>query len=655
MAMVNDKISPEEKLLKVIKGENVPVPPKVVPSFAGSNAGTVSSVVPPLSAVLESIINAPNPVRSGTPVLPAVPLAFDREPRGASSAQTGKSLSFQEQQAMIRNLAATYSVAPRQPVPAQTTQAAVKPQTSFVPAQPVVVPASPETPKPQPVVAPVMPAKTASAAPAKAEVVTGPASERPVTRVPLPEQKTVQAVPAVAKPVPVKDTVAPKPVAVPVALPVDKPVTQVTPVSGVAAPAAKPAVSPPAAEAVPAVQPKPKPVVPPPAAQTAPAAQSVSKPVNVPDSKVESKPVTAVPVQPVKPVPQAVKEQSMSAVSAAPLKAVAPPSKPVEPPKPQAAPKAEPKPVPPQPAAVSKVPASPAAVKPVEVQKPKPAVPVAQAPVPAAPKSVEAKAQPKPEIKTAATVTAKPPAQPEKPKVATPAPADEKPKLKVAKSDAAVAQDAVKPVELKIKPKTVSAEEPGDMVPPPPVVIAKKPAEKKRYVIRNINLGLVAAILLLIAFSVSEIFAKLRTDEMLNQIPGPLEQAVAGQNGQDAGVIYQLPALETIVQGMGDRPLLSLPGQKVKETAIAGGPEKAPQMMDWMKYVQDSVKLMGFSGSQTEGTQQAIVQEGKDKDSRINFFKQGQKVQIQGRDIQVESIKDDQVVLNDGQRKMTLK
>ncbi len=192
-------------------------------------------------------------------------------------------------------------------------------------------------------------------------------------------------------------------------------------------------------------------------------------------------------------------------------------------------------------------------------------------------------------------------------------------------------------------------------MPVPPVVIAKKKEQQKRYVIRDINLGLVAAILLLIAFSVREIFAKLKIDEYFSRVPGAVEQPVAGGETQDSGSTYRLPALETIIQGMGDRPLLSMPGQRAKETPAEATVDKGPQLMDWMKYVQESVKLMGFSGSQAEGNLQVIVQEGKDKDARINFFKTGQKFQIQGKDIQVESIRDDQVTLTDGQRKMMLK
>jgi len=620
MVMFDDKISPEEKLLKVIKGENVPVQSKANTAFVGSRTGTVNSVVPPLSSVLESIINA-----SGSPVVSTM-----------SPAQAAfKPLSFQEQQAMIHNLAATYSAAPPLP-PAHvpTTQAAVKQKPYSAPTQPVVVPVSNEVPKPQPVVQPVVPAKAVSAAPAKVEVIAGPVKDEFVSRVPLSEQKTApsfskpvsEAAPIAAKPVPLQEVTAPNPAAVPVAVPVavvasvGKTVTPVS-TSGVDLPAPSSVASQPVVKATPASQPAPKPVVPPSAKQTtsAPVAQPLPKPVTSSVSKVESKPLPPVPVQSAKSAPQEWKEQPKPAVPVA--VAAIPPKTSAPLPKPQPVQKVEPKPTVPQPAAAPKAQVSTATAKPAESPK---------------------------------TVATKPPLPTEKPKVAAPAPAEEKPKLKVAKSDVPVAPDVVKPSEAKVQPKVVSAERTGDVEFPPPTVFAKKPEEKKRYVIRNVNLGLVAAILLLIAFSVSEIFAKLRTEEQLNRRPSAVETVVPGPNGQDTGQIYKLPDLETIVQAMGDRPMLSMPGQRVKEVPVEGA-AKAPQMMDWMKYVQDSIKLMGFSGNQVEGTQQAIIQEGKDKDSRINFFKPGQKVQIQGRDIQVESIRDDQVILTDGQRKMTLK
>ncbi|OGV69672.1 MAG: hypothetical protein A2283_17070 [Lentisphaerae bacterium RIFOXYA12_FULL_48_11] len=626
MGMVDDKISPEEKLLQVIKGDNVAVQ-------SNSKTGIGSSVVPPLSSVLESIINAPSPVRSGLPVAPAVSSA-----RMASS----KPLSYQEQQTMIRNLATTYSVA-------------VQSKSSPVPVPPVVTPVFSSVPKPQPVVQPVVPVKTATAT---TGAVQGSVKNESVSSG-LPEQKAgptavkavVEAMPIASKTVPAKESPPSKPgdvsVATSIAPPVSRAAMPVIPSSGVVQPVDKSAISPPATKVNPVAPPASKPVVPPPAAQ--PIHKSVSPPV----AKVEQKPVTAAPVQSVKSEPQAVKEQPKP-VAATPLKAVAPPSKPEEPAKLQPASKVESKTVPPQPAAPSRAQVSPSAVNPAEVPKPKPSVPVVPPQVAVASKSVEVKTQPKPEIKPATTVTAKPSAPPEKPKVAASASVEEKPKLKVAKSDTSAVQDIPKSVEAKVNLKAVSVEDPGDVALPPPVIIAKKPEEKKKHIIRNVNLGLVAAILLLIAFSVSEIFAKLRTDEQLSQVPDAVEPVDPDQNGQDLGQIYKLPALETIVQAMGDRPMLSMPGQRLKETP-AEGPEKAPQVMDWMKYVQDSIKLMGFSGSQAEGTQQAIIQEGKDKDSRINFFKPGQKVQIQGRDIQVESIRDDQVILTDGKRKMTLK
>jgi hypothetical protein len=97
-----------------------------------------------------------------------------------------------------------------------------------------------------------------------------------------------------------------------------------------------------------------------------------------------------------------------------------------------------------------------------------------------------------------------------------------------------------------------------------------------------------------------------------------------------------------------------MPGQTVKEPT-PGGNEQVPQMMDWMKYVQDNIKLMGFSGSSVEATQEAILQEGKDKDSKLRFVKVGEKIPIQGQEVLVEAIKDDQVYLTDNKRRMTIK
>ncbi|MDD4869238.1 MAG: hypothetical protein PHR77_01660 [Kiritimatiellae bacterium] len=513
----------------------------------------------------------------------------------------------------------------------------------------------------KPVVTAHVPVSSVSSVPAP--TVPKPAAKVPVETSVIPVSVQAQSKPVAVAPSPA--TSIPKPVVPPPksAEPAPKPVTPPAKVAEIpkpqpAMPASKPAVlvaSPPKADTKPAPKDSPVPAKTPVASATpvpvVPSkTQSVPKssstvPVQTAPKPAAKVPVTPVPVQaPPKPVAVTPSPATSIPEPVVPFSHLAVPN-PVWRPPPTAS---MPKPVVPPPKSVG--PASKPVMPPAKVAeapKPQPAMPVSKPAVPAA-------VPPKTEVKPA-------------PKVAPETSPGEKLKLKVAKAEAPTGQTTkaelpsfVKnPADKKIasdkmKKETILAEDSDDIGHQPLVLIAKKTVEKQKFGIRNVNFGLAAAVLILLAFSAREIFAKIRTDDLLRQPFNGMRQSTTGQGVQGAGVGFQLPPLEMIIQELSGRPILSMPGQRVKENS-PGGNEQTPQAVDWMKYVQDNIKLMGFSGSSVEAWQEAILQEGKDKDSKLHFVKAGQKLPIRGQEILVENIKNDQVYLTDGKQKMMIK
>jgi|GEM_PF-2581101 len=313
-----------------------------------------------------------------------------------------------------------------------------------------------------------------------------------------------------------------------------------------------------------------------------------------------------------------------------------------------------------KPAAVS--PGAPAAASaktvtaqaPAPVKPPAPAARPAPKPVPAA-KPAEAP-KPQPAAAVAPKAARKPAPEAAKPPAA--AAAAEKPKLKPVKTDAVVGKAPVAgKTAAKVEPPAAAAAADLSPAAPAPVVSAKKRTEVKQFGIRKINLGLAAAVLIMIVFSVNEIFAKIKTDTILHK--SIIGNTAGGQSlPVQGGTGSLLPSLDVIMQWIGDLPIVAPAGQKLpaginNSNVTAPGTGGTVPVADWMTYVQTNIKLMGFSGDTVSAWQEAILQENKD--NRLIYVKAGGKLSIPGQDIQVEAIKDEQVLLTDGKRRMTLK
>jgi len=315
-----------------------------------------------------------------------------------------------------------------------------------------------------------------------------------------------------------------------------------------------------------------------------------------------------------------IKGETPATPAAAPVQAARPPAAPgpapVKPPAPPV--QSVPRPVPPP--------------KPAEVPKPPAVAPRAAAGLP--------KTAPKPGA--------------EAPKAPPAAPAGEKPKLKLAKPDAAETKTPpAGKAPAKEEAPAAAAAAPASVPAQATVVSAKKRSEVKQFGVLKINFGLAAAVLIIVAFSVNEIFAKLKTDTDLHK--PPVVGTSVGQSGTvPTGTGSQLPPWDKIMEFLGDRPIVAPPGPRPPDDSGktgTGGGGTTVQVADWMKYVQDNFKLLGFSGD-TLSSAQAIVQ---DKEGKLNYLKTGEKLSLPGYEIQIEAIKDDQVFLTDGRRKMTLK
>ena len=471
-------------------------------------------------------------------------------------------------------------------------------------------------------------------------VIQGESFTKPAVVVP----KVVAAVVPVAAAVPEPVVIAqPVPAAVPII-----PVAAVPPVAPVVvaptpvvmqAPVVVPTPVVVPAAPIPAPVMMPVPAVMPPAPVPEATRVSVASPVIMPDpSPVVSEPVVvAAPLISVPVVPPVAVPEPVPVVQAEPQIVAQPPPAPAIP-----------------------VPA-PAMVTPLPVRK------VPKMREPASPTVPPRKPMPKPQLampRQAEPPKAQPVVEPVQEVKAVPVPVmvnaeptghkevtqaiKEKPKLKVAKADVEDMQAAIKSEAqaAAAKNRPVSRE-----VRPPVIVEKKRPPQK--FVIRRINLGLAAAMLLLLGLSVVEIMAKMRSDEAMRAptvlVQGPVEQPSGGSQA------FQLPPLEMVVQGLSDRPIVATGGQRSKEPVVVQGsaPESPSAAGDWTKSVTDTLKLMGFSGG--TDNQEAIMVEGKDKDTKMHFVKAGEKLMIQGNEITIESVRNDEVVLSNGKRKITIR
>lgn len=82
-------------------------------------------------------------------------------------------------------------------------------------------------------------------------------------------------------------------------------------------------------------------------------------------------------------------------------------------------------------------------------------------------------------------------------------------------------------------------------------------------------------------------------------------------------------------------------------------PPPPPTNVDWVVYMKENVNMIGLSGGPATSSLEAILFDKKVQ--KMHVVKFGQKLTVEQREITVESIIGEEVVLSDGKVKMTLR
>ena len=312
-------------------------------------------------------------------------------------------------------------------------------------------------------------------------------------------------------------------------------------------------------------------------------------------------------------------------------------------------PRAAPAPVilPPKTDRAAAVPTAPAAVKPtpavvVVPQRPeeKPAAVAAKASPPPVAQRAELRSQKAEVVAPPAPAVAKPvPVAPKKPAVEAkpPVPAKSAEPKKAAEAKLKVLKSEPASLEKEAPAKTLIGT-PGSSDIGGSVEACGTGRPGRKFTMGAVNRGLVAAVLLILAFTVYEIWAAAKMAEIRSQGAEGGGQKSGGGPVVEAGSPVDLPELASYVEPWKDKDIFFQP-----DIGPGTDPKSLPPPPDWTT----QLKLMGFVG------QKAIVRDTKSD----TIFIQGpaEKIFIGKCTLELVQIHGDYVVFSDGKNSFSIK
>ena len=158
----------------------------------------------------------------------------------------------------------------------------------------------------------------------------------------------------------------------------------------------------------------------------------------------------------------------------------------------------------------------------------------------------------------------------------------------------------------------------------------------------TVNRCLAALVVVILCFAGYQIWANVHAMQM--PAPGAVEEILLDYEEE-----VDLPPLEQLLSAWRSSPILGQP--RARETNGAGARSQPEPRVPWKEYVSENWDLIGLSSH--EGRAEAIVFDRLE--SKMHFVSVGQKVTMKDRELELEEIGGEQIVLTDGTEKITLK